>query len=157
MKSAAIFVMTLAASLQLACGMETPLDENESPDPAAPTDLDSEDSRLASESSNLTGPTVSLSCSQSSAGVACSASASGGVPPYTYFWGQMTYLVITNRTYSSLMYEGSPTHGPLTPCNPPTELWPLEARIRVKAYVVDSTGVQSPLFIGSTWYDCGTL
>ncbi len=138
MKSATVFVMSLAVSFQLACGMEASPTGNEASDPAmrgaAP-----EDSQLASQSSSLAAPTASLSCSQSvTAGVECIASASGGVPPYTYFWGQYTYVAMTNRTYSSLMYEGSPTHGPLGSCYPPSEQWPMESRLRVKLYVVDS-------------------
>ncbi len=109
-------VAVLAASLSLtACGGEPDLESN--PGAPGPKEPGTTTEALGT---NLAAPVVSLTCTPPPGGhLDCVASASGGVPPYTFYWGQQTYRYDTNRTYTSLFNPGTTLH--TYGCYAPTE------------------------------------
>ncbi len=115
---------------------------------------ESASSALAPEGAALTAPSVSLSCARVSAtAIECTASASGGVAPYTYFWGQQRFMYSTNRYYSSTFTEGGATRR--FSCIEQSEQYPGEFDMNPKVYVVDSTGAQSSSAYFGSWFGCG--
>ncbi|NTX34769.1 hypothetical protein HUA78_09990 [Myxococcus sp. CA033] len=99
---------------------------------------------------NLTAPVASMTCTRPPGGnLGCVGSASGGVAPYTFYWGQLTYLYETNKTYSSLFYTLF-----VFDCFAPSETFPAVSSIRPKMYVVDATGAQSSVIYYPDWVVC---
>ncbi len=96
-------------------------------------------------------PVASLACSQEP-GLACTASVTGGVPPYTYFWSHQTYVYQTKRVYSSSAHEGGLTRG--FGCLMPEDFGNPWMDMNARLYVKDATGAQSAT-VSSGWYTCG--
>ncbi|MFY2560229.1 hypothetical protein ACN469_21645 [Corallococcus terminator] len=133
-------VAVLAASLSLtACGGAPELES--SPGESIPEEVGTTTEALGT---NLATPVVTLTCTPPPVGhLDCVASASGGVPPYTFYWGQQTYRYDTHRIYTSLFYPFAAQHS--YGCYVPTETIPAEEAVKPKVYAVDSTGAQSSI------------
>ncbi|MCP3139119.1 SprB repeat-containing protein [Pyxidicoccus xibeiensis] len=132
-----------------ACG-GAPEDLRESSEPVA----DSAAAQADGEVASLSAPTVSISCARPAASnVTCTASASGGVPPYRYFWSQTTYRYDTNRNYHGVAQEGGASRTYFI-CTEPNDIWPAEFNIKPWVYVLDATGVQSMLAYNAQWFTC---
>ncbi|RYZ17357.1 MAG: hypothetical protein EOO70_02175 [Myxococcaceae bacterium] len=137
------FVLPVSVGLLLtACG-GPPSDE----DVPSPDDVDVQ---VAPNRATLSVPVVSIACAQAQYEVNCSSSVTGGVPPYTYYWGERVYLYLTNRTYSFPFHTGGAES--LFPCTYPggeTAGQDIDPRV----YVIDSTGVRSAT-TSAGWYSC---
>ncbi|NTX02721.1 hypothetical protein HUA74_07035 [Myxococcus sp. CA051A] len=138
-------VAVLAASLSLtACGG---MPEGE-PSAGEPIPED-----VGTASKALVVPVATLICTRPVGGsLGCVASASGGVAPYTFYWGQQTYRYDTNKVYTSLFNPGTTLRG--YGCYAPTETFPGDTSIKPKVYVVDSTGAQSSTVVHPDWVPC---
>ena len=140
----------VSAGLMLAACGGAP-DETLEPSGTAP---ESAPSALSTEGASLTAPSVSLSCARVSVtAIECTASVSGGVAPYTYFWGQQRFLYMTNRYYNSTFNQGTATHR--FSCIEQSEEFPGQFDMKPKAYVVDATGAQPYTTYSGTWFGCG--
>ncbi|QSQ20047.1 hypothetical protein JY651_32865 [Pyxidicoccus parkwayensis] len=100
------------------------------------------------------GLSVGISCSRTSyQDITCTASGSGGVPPYTYFWSEQRNLFVPPRT--DIISAGS---GPSTTqvffCWQPDETSPGDYSSRYRVSVKDSTGASAGLAL-SDFYVCG--
>ncbi|MCP3168081.1 hypothetical protein [Myxococcus qinghaiensis] len=142
-------VAVLAASLSLtACGGAPELES--SPGEPVPEEVGNGTEALGA---NLTAPVASLTCTPPPVGhLDCVASASGGVPPYTFYWGQQTFRYDTNKVYTSLFNPGTTlrSYG----CYEPSETFPAEVDVKPKMYVVDSTGARSSTVYYPAWVPC---
>jgi|GEM_PF-5665282 len=143
-------VAVLAATLSLtACGGAPALES--SPGEPVPEEAGSGTEALGA---SLAAPVVSLTCTRPPGEpLRCVASASGGVEPYTFYWGQQTYLYATEKVYNSLYSPGTTQRGYYS-CLEPSEEFPAWSEIRPKMYVVDSTGAQSNGVSYPAWVPC---
>ncbi len=96
----------------------------------------------------LSGLTVSHSCYQTFNDMVCTATVSGGVPPYSYAWTEQRYVPAINRTYTSGFGSGA-TASSLCPepDGTGTVVYTLRARVRV----TDATGASVTTAYGDTF------
>lgn len=131
-----------------ACG-GAPEDLQESSAPVA----DSAAAQADGEVASLSAPTVSLSCARPPASnLTCTASASGGVPPYRYFWTQTTFRYDTGRYYNGVPQEGGASRTYFS-CIEPNEVFPAEFEINPRVSVNDATGAYAAASAGQ-WFTC---
>jgi hypothetical protein len=108
------------------------------------------DSHLGTSEAGLS---ASLSCSRTSSTlITCTATPLDGVAPYTYLWGQNTYLYDMNRTYFSPLTEGGTTHTYF--CHEPGPDTEPMTRIRPRFQLQDATGTMTGAYLSAQWYEC---
>ncbi|GHG82068.1 hypothetical protein GCM10012319_35870 [Comamonas sp. KCTC 72670] len=101
----------------------------------------------------LSTPVVSVSCARNSVdGVSCTTSVTGGVPPYSYYWGVRLFLYWNNRTYDSSFNPGGATG--FSYCHDPDVGVPPSEDIKPKVYVINATGARSNTAYDSHWFPC---
>ncbi|WP_144370162.1 hypothetical protein [Myxococcus stipitatus] len=138
--------VVLAGLVLMGCGGSAP--EAEAPNPSAPEGTEVP----AGEVRAMSGPIASILCLRPEfGGVDCTGSATGGTPPYRYYWGRQVYH-----------YEGSVHHtlpgslGGSTrnyPCYAPSDEWPATYEILPTLFVRDAAGVQSST-VSDSWQAC---
>lgn len=139
---AAVVVMTACGGAEFEDGIEPPSEDAQS-QAIAPPSLDAA----------LSTPVVSVSCARSSvAELSCTTAVTGGVPPYSYYWGRRLHWYRTNRTYESTFNPGGATGFAF--CYETGPGIPAEERVKPKVYVIDAMGVQSSTVHSSDWFEC---
>ncbi|MBN9685902.1 MULTISPECIES: hypothetical protein [unclassified Corallococcus] len=137
------FVLTVSVgSLLTACG--GPPSDAESPSP------EDADMQAASGRTSLSVPVVTIACVQDTYDVNCSSSVTGGVPPYTYYWGERIYIYLTKKTYNAPFHTGGSEYP--FPCSEPGAGTPWQD-IDPRVYVIDATGARSAT-ASAGWYSC---
>ncbi|WP_163996358.1 hypothetical protein [Pyxidicoccus caerfyrddinensis] len=121
-----------AALMSMACGGVSPEDLDSAP---------AEDSALGTSQAGLS---VTLSCNRTSTSfIYCLTTATGGVAPYTYYWGMDGYDYTTGSVYTTLMAPGARLQK--FSCTEPGPGAPAVRVIVPLLQVVDATMTVSPL------------
>ncbi len=108
---------------------------------------------LPSIDADLAVPVVSISCVRTGVtDLGCTASVTGGVPPYSYSWGVRTYLIQNHQTFESSFSPGVGMEG--FHCFRPTRDRPIVEHITPKVYVVDAVGTPSAIVYNGSWFPC---
>jgi hypothetical protein len=115
--------------------------------------LDSAPEAASNLGTSEAGLSAAFSCSRTSNTlITCTATPLDGVGPYTYLWGQNTYMYETNRTYFSPLTEGSSTRSYF--CYEPGPDTVPTTRIRPRFQLQDATGTMTGAYLSAQWYEC---